>query len=287
MPKRHIVLFCVFVVCLSLGIMLPNMGYASELPIGTIIDSVLATDIRAYVNGSEIPSMNIRGYTAIVVEDLSNYGFDVSWNPEKRRLVIKEAPNKPINPLPNPASSGLAVGTKIKDVLYTDIKAFWGETELPSFNIDGYTAIRINDLTKWGDVIWDPEKREVSFTSTIRRQVALEKTQYPGHSFNIWQTDIREFRIVFRDNSMYYGEKKIGFSQNGKPMLALSFFADKLGYSLNYSKQSQYFLVENRVYGVQVKPDNVYANILWDKGFHETLELFAQPIVEKGELYLQ
>lgn len=44
--------------------------------VGEIVGQVLATDIKAQVNSSTLASMNIDGLTAVVAEDLRDYGFD-------------------------------------------------------------------------------------------------------------------------------------------------------------------------------------------------------------------
>ena len=44
---------------------------------GDVVDAVLHTDIVTYINGTPIESYNIKGYTAVKVEDLMNYGFMV------------------------------------------------------------------------------------------------------------------------------------------------------------------------------------------------------------------
>ncbi len=62
--------------------------------IGDDVGDVLATDIKAYVQGKPIRSMNIDGYTAVVAEDLRQYGFDVVWTPADRKVTIYNRPAK-------------------------------------------------------------------------------------------------------------------------------------------------------------------------------------------------
>ena len=45
----------------------------------TVIGSVLTTDIRAYINGCEVPSYNIDGNIVVVGQDLRSYGFNVLY----------------------------------------------------------------------------------------------------------------------------------------------------------------------------------------------------------------
>lgn len=62
---------------------------AYNLQIGDIIGKVFYTDIVTVIDGKTIPSVNIGGRTAIIVEDLSDYGYDVTWSNETRTLDVK------------------------------------------------------------------------------------------------------------------------------------------------------------------------------------------------------
>lgn len=57
--------------------------------IGDFIGQVLYTDIVTILDGKPIPSVNIGGRTAIIVEDLSDYGYNVTWDGEKRILDVE------------------------------------------------------------------------------------------------------------------------------------------------------------------------------------------------------
>jgi hypothetical protein len=144
----------------------PGPQPAPTVPIGSVIGEVLKTDIVAYINGHAIPSYNINGDTAIVAEDLINYGFDVYWDGAARELRIRRTPNQAFSPLPATAASPWDVGTKAFDVLATDIKTFIvvGQTEilLESFNINGFTAIYVDSLAAvFGTAAWLPLEREL------------------------------------------------------------------------------------------------------------------------------
>ena len=49
----------------------------SAARVGDVINKTVYTDIVAKINGHDIASFNIDGYTVIVAEDLRNYGFNV------------------------------------------------------------------------------------------------------------------------------------------------------------------------------------------------------------------
>lgn len=57
--------------------------------IGDLIGKVLYTDIVTILDGKQIPSVNIGGRTAIIVEDLNDYDYNVTWDEEKRILDVE------------------------------------------------------------------------------------------------------------------------------------------------------------------------------------------------------
>ena len=62
---------------------------AAAPKVGDQIGDVLYSDITAYINGLAIPTSVIQGKTLVVVEDLANYGFDVTWNNNDRSLKVE------------------------------------------------------------------------------------------------------------------------------------------------------------------------------------------------------
>lgn len=143
-------------------IMLMSVQTSASMPIGTKIGEVLSTDIIATIDHRPIPSMNINGYTAIVVEDLRSYGFNVAWSEENKTLQVtrnnallvqgKVFTTEPMEP-----------GHPLDPVLFTDIKTYLDGREVVSFNIDGRTAIYLNQLKPYGEIQWNESTRVASF----------------------------------------------------------------------------------------------------------------------------
>lgn len=73
----------VLTVTLSLGLAAPAAaaGSFADVPAGTKIGNLYATDIAAVWDGAVVPSYNIGGRTAVVLQDLADYGFLVEWTP--------------------------------------------------------------------------------------------------------------------------------------------------------------------------------------------------------------
>jgi hypothetical protein len=80
--KKFITAFC------AIGIVITALSTTALANIGDTIGYAKYTDISAYINHYPIASYNINDYTAIVAEDLRNYGFDVAWNGNDRSLSI-------------------------------------------------------------------------------------------------------------------------------------------------------------------------------------------------------
>lgn len=144
------------------------MEVDAAVGIGTDIGDILDTNIVTYINGYYIPSFNVDGYTVVMCHELDKYGFNTSYDSVKRIVRLSYDSNKAINSdviLKTPEIKSV-VGKKVGDVRYTDIEVYIDNRKIPSFNIDGYTAILTQDLNAFGEVKWNPESRTVSVTAT-------------------------------------------------------------------------------------------------------------------------
>ena len=129
--------------------------------VGDPLGDVLYSDITAYINGYAIPTSIIAGKTLVVVEDLSNYGFDVTWNGKDKTLKVEQNKNKKITPL-KVTKNTKPVGTVKAKYLYTDIKTYLSGNQVESYAINGVTLIDFELLAKYGAISWDGKKREIS-----------------------------------------------------------------------------------------------------------------------------
>jgi len=53
-------------------------------------------------------------------------------------------------------------GSKLYDIYRSDIKVYLDGKQIESFNINGRSFIIIDDLAKYGDVVWDGDSRRIS-----------------------------------------------------------------------------------------------------------------------------
>jgi hypothetical protein len=183
----------------SLILMIPTAAGAASLENGEPIGDVMSTDIKAYINGSPIPSFNIGGTTVVMANDLKSYGFDVNWNEGSREVIIKLNPTKEIKALPKSNDNSVNdVGRVLSKVLYTDISVFLDGRKVVSYNVNGSTALYISDLSLYGNVVWDGEKRQINVTLDSKPQkdplAFLNRT--PDGKFTLTSNTDKEIRAV-------------------------------------------------------------------------------------------
>ena len=176
MKKRLFALFTVAVMILVMTV--ANVGAAR---IGDIIGHTIRTDIVAKINGYDINSYNIDGKTAIIAEDLRNYGFNVTWDGASRILAIRQGNTRTVTsryvaPKVSPAQFGKVSG----NILYTDIATYANDRWIPSFNIGGKTCIFLEDLAKvgYGSISYYDNIRVLEFTCDFLDYKSYYNTPY-------------------------------------------------------------------------------------------------------------
>ena len=117
--------------------------------VGDVIGHIYSTDIRTYINGKEVPSYNIGGRTVIVVEDVCGYS---SYHDDQRALLLTND-IRGLHPdgIKGGNSESDVPGRVIGDIYETDIKTYMYDKELPAYNLNGKTAVAIEDLGGFED----------------------------------------------------------------------------------------------------------------------------------------
>lgn len=95
---------------------LPDGYYSRKAP-----DTIYETDIKTYLNSREIKGYNVGGQTAIVCEDLRNYGYDVEWNADARTLSVSG--NGEFNKTPSDLGDVIVTGRLAPDIAESTKKA--------------------------------------------------------------------------------------------------------------------------------------------------------------------
>lgn len=144
-----------------------TLNDSSVAKTGDIIGYAKYTDISAYINHYPITSYNINDYTAVVAEDLRNYGFNVEWNGDNRSLnIYRNYSATAITPYGEVYKNSSKLGQKALPYLETDIATYVNGNRVESFNIDGKTIIFFEDLKPYGEVVWVPELRAIKMWIT-------------------------------------------------------------------------------------------------------------------------
>lgn len=145
--------------CMMLTLLFPQVSFAKT---GDVIGYANYTDISAYINHYPITSYNINGYTAVVAEDLANYGFDVNWDDYQRALYIESNHRATkITPHETVYQYSAVAGYPSFAYLETDITTYVNGNYVESFNIGGQTCIYMDDLASCGELVWVPEFRAI------------------------------------------------------------------------------------------------------------------------------
>ncbi len=133
---------------------------------GDITGNVYPTDIKAYVNGNLVPSCNIGGKTAIVLEDLEHWSTGITYNDSLRTLLVDTLW---LNP--DYAREDIPLGGEItaKHIYESDIKTYLNGTLFGSaFSLDGRMAAAIEDFAAdneyssyFAKYVWNPQERAI------------------------------------------------------------------------------------------------------------------------------
>ncbi len=113
-----------------------------ENRIGEVYGTLIETNVKTTMNGNEINAYSIDGQTIILVRDLENIGFDVSFDEKTRVAEASYNPDKATN-ITN------AVALPDDKVIYTDITVKINDVELAGYNIGGYMAVVAEDMGRY------------------------------------------------------------------------------------------------------------------------------------------
>jgi len=128
--------------------------------------SMYSTDITTYINGFKIPTLLYRdkvlSVPVIIAEDLSFYGFDVSFDEKTHTVTARYNPNKECKPIENQmlndSKNSLEVyprnGASV--VIVCD-----GKTHILNnvYRLNGYLAISMDEIASLFSYSWDSEHR--------------------------------------------------------------------------------------------------------------------------------
>jgi hypothetical protein len=175
--------FCVIIAAVMLisCIVMPSSAKKN----GSVIGYSRETDINAYIDGHLIGTYNVNNRMAIVAEDLKGYGFSVEWQADGRTLEITRTVNdgKVKYPSTYPdAEKNIVkkkIGSRVHEILNSDIKTYVNGKEVEGFNINGKTMIYFKELKVFGSVTYNNVTRTTSFKTGDDKCIALYNARHP------------------------------------------------------------------------------------------------------------
>ena len=215
---------------LLLIILLSSISFAK---VGDKKGKYYSTDIITYLNGREIESINIGGWTLIKAEDMQYFGFYVVYNNDERVLSIDQNIGKIDEKYVASNKSSKDVGKPIGYYYETDIKTYLDNNIITAYNTNGTTWIWAEEMRNFGyDVVW----------SATERTLSIYSPKLLGYQYNI---NVSDSTVTF--NGDYNDDSKGQFSllwKNGNLELKddARFFNTNLNYDgINYILEISFY----------------------------------------------
>ncbi len=215
---------------------------------GDIAGEIYATDIKAYINGIEVPSYCINGKTVIIPEDVTH----CTWNEAERSLQITSFYPYLIKGGTN--SSVLPIGKKIGNIYETDIKTYLLGREIKAYALNGKVAVAIEDIgydnefsPYGGKYIWNADTRTISLefiysNSTLLRDMLVDR--------NLCMTVTETGEIAFAPEMGFGTVTSEFYNEQTLQLFPITYNGETVGYSyvseLNGERYSatNYFFTE-------------------------------------------
>lgn len=198
------------------------LGSSAGAQVGDVVGSIYTTDIVASVDDMPIKSYNIGGKTAIVVEELREYGFYVDWRPDERLLVVKTEYKPQTSPVYTHVNN--TPGKPVGSIYETDIRVTINGIEIPSFNLGGTTAVAIEDIVDL------PEER---YSFDQNSHMNMSKPYADTGMYYIWNGSARTIMLnTLRPGGMIetdFGELLVG--SNGWSVERMDYRVEAKGFS--------------------------------------------------------
>ena len=127
------------------------------------VGTINTTDIKAFINYMYVPTYNFGGTTVVFVRDLQNYGYTVDWREDTRSVILyKSNVEYEYEPSLWQYLTPAEVNQKMYDVYTSDIKVYFANGTIPSYNIDGKVAVALRDIDIMMNIKFDSRERTAS-----------------------------------------------------------------------------------------------------------------------------
>ena len=273
-----------------------SVALPASARVGDVVGQVYSTDIKAYVNGVQVKAYNIGGRTCIPIEDVtSGYAYN---NNHRTLLVTSFAPNY-LKECTESNTYG-KIGDLVGNIYETDIKTYFYDKELPSYNIGGKTCVAIEDIGRdntfssvGGKYIWNPVNR------TIRLEYLYDTTESLLDLLNNYRYDIKitngvvEFIPAVSDNthSISYDPSGLYGSMNNRPkaVIPLKYVTSEgketvIGY--NFGSDAYVFYWNDNAQCSLEKLGQTF-NFFYMDSVEEILKRNGKPVIDDRDAYIK
>ncbi|MFZ5351340.1 MAG: trypsin-like peptidase domain-containing protein [Bacillota bacterium] len=146
-----------------------------DLEAEAIIYEKYSTDVKAMIDGYDIPAFKLNGRLAVKVSYLKNYGFEVVWNEASREVRISQSSDKVITPVIESTFEYVEPGKKTGEAVSTDIKLFANNKQVETCSLSGSSIIYFRDLGEFGELEWNhTEKSYKLYVRTDRPRTEMD-----------------------------------------------------------------------------------------------------------------
>ncbi len=150
--------FIAVLISIFISLSIYSLAYADRECVGTTV----VKDDMVFINNNPIPEAQLPNrFVYVFVEDLSNYGFDVSLDETSGKKIYHISRNENLSIHP---SAGIKSGNDEINVYTTDAEVYLdSSTPANVFELEnGAVLIQSDELAKYGTYDWSSETHTIS-----------------------------------------------------------------------------------------------------------------------------
>lgn len=300
--KKSIKFIFLLFFCIGL-IYMPAFAQSTE-------ECIYSTDILAFVNGEPIEGFNIGGRTVVIAEDLDGYGFYYEYNDDERVLSVSSNFTGTARDYAEIARG--KTGKILGKIYNTDIKVYFNGIEINGYNLNGRTAICLEDMgntekspnepygySKYlAKTVWNAENKTISLETYIQNKSEILNISRVYHKFK--DNVIYTFQDEFYAKSEFSPDEEKGdtglrkpysYSENFEKNKILPLYLDvkgekiEIGVCVNDPREEEDDIPLMHIYDTEKTKELIKSMKLPKKTHDEALEYFENrcKIIEKIE----
>lgn len=229
---------------------------AKKIESGTFMGILKKGKAKTFINGYEIPSFTYNDSTVILLSDLKYYGFNLEWDDELKTIFLHRVDDKNITGLSTEEIKQKEESLINKEVVHTNISVYAGKRRIPCYSVNNSSIIYINDLSLFGTVAWDGERKEVDVALNSYMFKDELNVRVLGNKIMNYNDAAIDVEIVH----LWYDEKNKAFTTEEDIFYGIP----RNGYeTIHLEKYASY---ENKIYfGTVIKKTNLTLNPLYEK----------------------